>query len=351
MNGVVKKGSHVSMQDVADAAGVSKSTVSKVLNSRSDVSEKAIAKVLAACEKLGYSLNPSVQDLLRNGVAGHSHDVSFVIVGLEFANPANAGMIDGISLGAEKHNLHLNLSKLSGNESSVYSLPPAIRDHRAAGMLISGALTSEVISLIRETGIPYVVIGNYPSVISSYSSSVELNIGNLMHLAARELKANGKSRAAIFFENTDNFFSRECFSAFRQALEGNDMPFFPELVFEGRGGDFNAFNVMEKALLKKELMFDSIISFNFFASQEIACQLIAKFGRENAQQIMLVTAADYTKKMPLPTIFFEETTSKLASIGMDVLMETLKNPGSENKCISFTPNLRLCFPDFSLSKY
>lgn len=333
---------HVSMQDVADHAKVSKATVSKVLNNRRDVSGKAKTKVLAACEKLGYSLNPNIQDLLRKGVTGHSQDISFVLVGTEFANPSYAGMIDGVSQGAEKYNLHLILSKLSGGEESIYSLPPAIRDHRAAGILISGALNEKIISLISDTGIPYVVIGNYPNSITAFSNSVELNIGNLIHLAIRELKTRNKTRIAMFYEDPDNFYSQTAFSEFKNALSANGISFMPELIFKGKSGDFNAFDVMEGTLSKKKITFDAIISLNFSASQEIACQIIANFGRERANQIIMTTVANFTKKMPMPTILCEEVSSKLAAMGLDLLVEKLKNPDMEIKRVSFTPNLKMC---------
>ncbi|MEI6423796.1 MAG: LacI family DNA-binding transcriptional regulator [Lentisphaerota bacterium] len=342
MTALRKKQTHVSMQDVADYAKVSKGTVSKVLNSRSDVSEKAKAKVLAACEKLEYSLNPNIQDLLRKGVTGHSQDIAFVLVGTEFANPSYAGMIDGISQGAEKHNLHLILSTLSGGEESIYSLPPAIRDHRAAGILISGSLNEKIISLIRDTGIPYVVIGNYPNSITAFSNSVELNIGNLMHLAIRELKLKNKTRIAMFYEDPGNYFSQISFAEFKNALSANGMTFMPELIFEGKGGDFNAFDVMEATLSKKKITFDAIISLNFSASQEIACQIIANFGREKANHIIMTTVANFTKKMPMPTILCEEVSSKLAAMGLELLVEKLKNPDMEIKRVAFTPNLKLC---------
>ena len=337
-----KKQTHVSMQDVADYAKVSKGTVSKVLNSRSDVSEKAKGTVLVACEKLGYSLNPNIQDLLRKGVTGHSQDISFVLVGTEFANPSYAGMIDGISQGAEKYNLHLILSKLSGSEESIYSLPPAIRDQRAAGILISGSLNGKVISLIRETGIPYVVIGNYPNPITSFSSSVELNIGNLMHLTVRELKTRNKTRIAMFYEDPDNFYSQTCFNEFKNALSANGMKFMPDLIFAGKGGDFNAFDVMEATLSKKKITFDAIISLNFSASQEIACQIIANSGRDKANQIIMTTVANFTKKMPMPTILCEDVSSKLAVMGLELLIEKMKKPDMEIKRVSFTPNLKMC---------
>lgn len=339
---------HVSMQDVADLAHVSKSTVSKVLNRRSDVSAKAAAKVLAACERLGYSLNPNIQDLLRAGVTGHSQDIAFVLVGTEFANPAYAGLIDGISQGAEKHNLHLILSTLSGREESIYSLPPAIRDHRAAGILISGRLNERVVSLLRATGTPYVVIGNYPNAITAFSSAVELNIGNLMHLALRELKARHKTRIALYYEDPGNFYSQSCFDEFKHALAANGLNFRPELIFAGQGADFNAFDVMEQTLSKKAPTFDAIISLNFSACQEIACQIIAHCGRERASEITLTTIANYSKKMPMPTLMFEEASSKLAALGLELLVEKLKQPELGVKRVSFAPSLKVCAPGTGL---
>lgn len=328
------------MQDVADRAQVSKSTVSKVLNRRPDVSAATTARVLAACEALGYSLNPNVQDLLRRGVTGHSQDIAFALVDTEFANPAYAGMIDGISRGAEKHNLHLILATLSGREESVYSLPPAIRDHRVAGILLSGHLQGKTVALLQATGIPYVVIGNYPQAVTALSCAVELNVSALMHLAIRELKARRKSRIAMFYENPGNFYAQSCFSEFKNALAANDVPFLPDLIYEGRGGDFNAFAVMEAVLSRQGLAFDAIISLNFSASLEIASQLVARCGRQAADRVMLVTIANYTKKMPLPALLFEDVPAQLAAMGLELLVERMRHPELGVKRVAFAPVLR-----------
>lgn len=53
------------MNDVAKAAGVSKSTVSKVLNNYPNLSENTISKVLDAIEKLGYVPNQTASSLSK----------------------------------------------------------------------------------------------------------------------------------------------------------------------------------------------------------------------------------------------------------------------------------------------
>jgi DNA-binding LacI/PurR family transcriptional regulator len=55
--------SNATMQDVAQKAGVSVATVSRVLNGSDKVIEETRKKVLQACKELDYSLNPSAQRL------------------------------------------------------------------------------------------------------------------------------------------------------------------------------------------------------------------------------------------------------------------------------------------------
>jgi LacI family transcriptional regulator len=339
MSGPQKANTYVSMQDVADDARVSKATVSKVLNNRSDVSRDARKKVLESCEKLGYRLNPNIQDLLRRGVAGHSHDIAFVLSGLRFADPAYAGMIDGISRGVERHNLHLILCNVTGAEKTVYDLPPAIRDRRVAGILISGALNESLIALLRESGIPYVIIGNYPNSISAFSSCVQLDLANLMHVLIDGFHARRRTRIAFFFENPDNHYSRICFEEFKSALATFGIPFVPELVFKGKGGDYGAFHALEPIFQQADADFDAIVCLNYFASIEIACRLITHFGWERACAIFMGTIVPCPRRMLLPTLYFQDVASEIAAIGIDLLVERMKNPDAAIRSVAYTPNL------------
>ena len=47
----------ITINDVAEAAGVSKGTVDRVLHNRGEVSEKSRQKVLKVVEELGFSPN------------------------------------------------------------------------------------------------------------------------------------------------------------------------------------------------------------------------------------------------------------------------------------------------------
>ncbi len=83
--------------DVAARAGVSKSSVSRVLQGSPLVSEEARAAVLAAIEELGYRPNAAARTLARR----QSHSIGVLVSDLH--NPFFPMVLDGIDEVAEEH--------------------------------------------------------------------------------------------------------------------------------------------------------------------------------------------------------------------------------------------------------
>ncbi len=331
---------NITMDDVAKLAGVSKATVSKALNRLPVVKAETCARVFSACEQLGYRINPSVQDFLRQRINGHKQDIAFALVGVPFSSPGYAGMIEGVSQGVQAHRLYLILTSLSGRESHRYELPPEIRDGRAAGVVLSGVLSEPLITLVRETGTPYVILGNYPRTITAHADSVSVDVDAMFDLAVAELTARRKRRISFFYENPHNYFARECLAAFQRALQAHGLEFSPRRVFEGKGGEYNALDVMEAAYSHGAFDFDAIICINDLAAREAASEIIAHLGKSAANDIVMVTTTDQVRAInPLPTLQFVGLPHTLARIGLDLLIERLKKPSAEYKHITFTPKL------------
>ncbi len=329
----------VTMADVAALAGVSKATVSKALNRLPVVKASTCARVYKACNELGYRLNPGIQDFLRHRRTGHSQDISFALVDVPFSSSFYAGMIEGISQIVQANRMHLALNSLSGSVFHQYGLPPEIRDRRSAGVLISGNLNTSILALVRETGIPYVVLGNYPMEIAAQASSVSVATENLIDLAVAELKTRGKARIAFFHERPNNYFSTTCYEAFQRALVLHGLPFYEDMVLRGKGGDYNALDVMDAYCASATIDFDAIICLSEMGAREIVCEIIAHGGKEAARGIIMVCIADHIRNTPMPTLYFEDFTLKMGMLGTELLIEKLKSPQRENKHIAFTPNL------------
>lgn len=195
--------------------GVCKATVSKVLNKRPGVSEETRRSVIRVCEELGYRLNPSIQDFVRKMVSGVTMNLAFVLVGVDFADPAYAPFIDGVARATEEGNYRLVFIKLSGEEESIFDLSPVLRDHRVDGVLISGKVDTSVLALINELDIPFIILGNYSNSISRDSVAVEIDVDLGVHKAIEQLKLLGKTRIACFSEGPGQLFLEsvlQCFS-------------------------------------------------------------------------------------------------------------------------------------------
>jgi LacI family transcriptional regulator len=107
---VIKK--RVTIKEVAQAAGVSTQTVSRVLNERPDVSEKTRQRILDIIADLDYSPNVIARSLIR----GRSHTVGVVGYGLGYYGPSR--VITGIERRVNDLGYSLLLSLLREPESN-----------------------------------------------------------------------------------------------------------------------------------------------------------------------------------------------------------------------------------------
>jgi LacI family transcriptional regulator len=101
----------VTIKEVAQAAGVSTQTISRVLNDRPDVSADTRQRVRAIIEALGYSPNALARSLIR----GRSHTIGVVGYGLRYYGPSQ--VLTGIERRANELGYSLILSLLREPES------------------------------------------------------------------------------------------------------------------------------------------------------------------------------------------------------------------------------------------
>lgn len=98
-------GRRVTIRDVAEAAGVSAQTVSRVLNERPDVAPETYRRVRAIIDEVGYAPNLLARSLIR----GRSHVLGVVAYGLDYFGPSR--ILTGIDrqAGALGYSISLDL--------------------------------------------------------------------------------------------------------------------------------------------------------------------------------------------------------------------------------------------------
>lgn len=96
----------ITIKQVAQEAGVSTQTVSRVLNERPDVAPETRQQILAIIDRVGYQ--PSA--LARSLIQRRSYTLGIVIAGLRFIGPSRT--LNGITARAEEMGYSLLLKKL-----------------------------------------------------------------------------------------------------------------------------------------------------------------------------------------------------------------------------------------------
>lgn len=179
----------VSVKEVAAEAGVSVGTVSNVLNRPQVVSERTVAKVTAAIDKLGFVRNDAARQLR----AGRSR--SFGLIVLDTRNP----FFMDVTQGAQHRALENGYTVLTGTSDNSLSTEQQLLDlfeeQRVAGVLIS-PMHGDMGKLwkLRNSGTPVVLVDRGSGDRSFSSVSVDDVEGG--RLAASHLVDLGRRRIA-----------------------------------------------------------------------------------------------------------------------------------------------------------
>lgn len=161
------KARRVTLADVAQAAGMSKSAVSMILNERpgTRLSEEAVKRVRAAAEELGYRPDPQAQSLRL----GRTKSIGFISDEVTLTRYAS-GMIRGILEEAKAHDRTVLIAETRREPGELERVVDAMLDRRVDGLLIGlmGARMIDVPPLPR--GVPLVIVNgqtslDHPSVL------------------------------------------------------------------------------------------------------------------------------------------------------------------------------------------
>ncbi len=315
----------INMDDVAVKAKVSKATVSRVLNGKKLVSPNAREKVLAACRELDYKLNHNIQDLILKSRNGATRNIAFVIVDKEFADPAYAHLVDGISEAVNAAHYHLLLVKLTGNENNVFDLPPILRDERVDGILLTGELVRNTVELVKKLDSKCVVMGNYSERLLSGLGSVQNKVENQIYSLIDDLAKAGKKRIAFVEECPDNFVSAKLFAAYREGLAEHGLKYDRNICYFGNGPFSGMFDALLPLMREDTLPFDSMICPDIRIAREVSHLLFGHFGLKQPVSVMLGTFRQFGYfKLPVPTVFADANIRNYCTSALEHLINQIE---------------------------
>lgn len=176
-------GEKVTSAQVAKAAGVSQSAVSRVFTPGASASPKTIEKVRRAANELGYRPNM----LARSLMTGKSRIIGLVVAYLN--NQFYPDVMEKLSKGLQAEGYHVLVLMAEQTANNTDDVLEKILDYQADGIVLASvAMSSELASRCRAEGVP-VVLFNRTQDNSSLSSITSDNV------------AGGRKVAEHFIEN------------------------------------------------------------------------------------------------------------------------------------------------------
>lgn len=233
------KRKRITIEDVADLAGVSRQTVSRVLNGRSDVAEETRARIQSAMQALGYSPSLAARSLPHQ----QTHIIGLVIPygpTYLFSDPHLLGFISGVDQIANQRGYNLLLSTAhddgTGALSDVYGLSAferLINTRHIDGAVVVETLNSRKgIDMLHHHTCPTVILGYGMGSQQTYSVHSDDRGG--ARLAVMHLLSLGHQHIGIISGGERTLCAmEERLAGCRQALEEHGLALDPALVSYG----------------------------------------------------------------------------------------------------------------------
>lgn len=162
------------IQLVAKKAGVSMSTVSRVMNNHPSVLPETRSRVLSVMKELDYTPNQLARGLSSNGF--NNILIIFTRSSTQAAdNPYFGNIIGSIGMVAEQNDYDMILHSNNNEDNEIEKAVSMINSKLIKGIvLLSSRTNSKFLEILAGTGIPIVVIGKHnPALQSEYIVSVD----------------------------------------------------------------------------------------------------------------------------------------------------------------------------------
>ncbi len=189
----------VTLRDVAQHAGVSISTASRVLSGGQYASEEATKRVTAAVEILDYRANESARALRR------ARTMTFGVVYHQLRNPTVLDSLEGVESGADECGYSVLVTSARDSMERYVSLIRRLLERRVDAILLSNPndAARHEIDYARDTGVPVVAMGtrsdslsHIPMVHAPAGDKILEMVGDLAALGHDSIAFVGSVRGA-----------------------------------------------------------------------------------------------------------------------------------------------------------
>lgn len=238
----------MTLEDIAKISGVSRSTVSRVINGDPNVSSPTRDRVLTVIQKYNFQPNLAARGL----AAGRTQVLGLVIpqgVGAIFTDPFFPLLIQGVSSTCNAHDYSVMLW-LAEPEYERRTLRQILYSGLIDGVIVSSMLLDDpILESLSESEMPFVTIGRHPT--NNRVNYVDVDNRNGAHEAVSYLLRTGRRRVAIITGPQNMIAGRDRLEGYQDALRERNILRDPKLIVESDFSETGGFYAAQRLIAQK----------------------------------------------------------------------------------------------------
>lgn len=314
----------LTLEDIAKMVGVSRSTVSRVINGESNVNEETRQKVEKVIKELNFQPNLAARSL----AAGRTKIIGLITpVGVNaiFSDPFFPLIMQNISSACNRKGYSIMLW-LAEPEYERRTIHQVLYNGLVDGVIVSSMkLTDPIIQSLSEHNLPFVTIGRNP--FEGNTCYVDSDNYNGARDAIIHLINLGRKRISCITGPMDTIVGIDRFKGYQDALKSYGFTLHPDLVIEGNFSENSGYFAAQKLIsLKTDAIFaaSDVMAISAIRSiQDSGLTVpddIAVIGYDDIPQAAVISP-------PLTTI--RQPFSRMGSVAVDILLEMIEHPSSQ----------------------
>lgn len=327
----MKSPKRVTVQRVADAAGVSIASVSRVLNGLA-TSDDVSARVRTAVTELGYVPSATARSLK----AGKTDQIAFAVA--DVGNPVYVAMMHEVAQVIADSGYRLMLSSTGNDARAQIDVLDSLSRGFADGLLLSPLrLTDELIERLQTTHLPIVIIGSLPEGVELDSVRANSPVG--VGLAVDHLAEQGRTHIGFVNGPVDTTPGTARLSGYVAAMTAAGLPMQADTQVSAEDFTYRA-GLDAVATLLDQSTPDALICANDLLAIA-ALKVITERGLRVPEDIALVGMDDTDMaEFAIPSITSVNLGSRVrAETAAQLLLRRIAEPDAPVRTIVIAPTL------------
>lgn len=240
---------NLKLEDIAQLAGVSRSTVSRVINNHPNVSDSVRQRVLEIISQTGYQPNLAARSLASQ----RSNIIGLVIprsVSNLFIDPYFPRLTQGVAQACNESNYTLSLFLFHTKEDEHNLFPRISRPGLVDGIILQSTNAGDgLVQQLNQSRIPFVIAGR-PMEVSDVSYVDVDNITGA-YSAVRHLVLQGYRRIGTVTGPLNSTAGQDRLEGFKRALSESHLDYDEQLYIESDFTEGGGYYAAQRLLLQE----------------------------------------------------------------------------------------------------